>query len=292
ASSPQSFNRYTYVNNDPVNHVDPTGLRLQDIGVHQTENPAVAGRLERAMVTYVRRYVEGQTGAAQQQQRAQQNNARFMASSQSAAIKNNSMSFSGETGSAGATDPQGPCLGTSFVAAVGDIDLGQGFTQDIVNARGQGTYTAGELNTAMYTVYGELSTRQSMVFSLEISTDANAIAATIVNRSQAVKNKAEGYRQFGESSNLIDIIASGGYAGDDKGRRTWNQGQDINQGGRNCVRMIAAFNAVGTAAKWGAQYNYLFMYSASYAFPGQNVVRHADNVFSTTLIRGRTAPKP
>jgi intein-encoded DNA endonuclease-like protein len=37
-SSPQSFNRYSYVNNDPVNKVDPTGLMLSDIGVYQTDN--------------------------------------------------------------------------------------------------------------------------------------------------------------------------------------------------------------------------------------------------------------
>lgn len=38
-ADPQSFNRYTYVNNDPVNQVDPTGLKLSDIGVYQTDNP-------------------------------------------------------------------------------------------------------------------------------------------------------------------------------------------------------------------------------------------------------------
>ena len=78
ASSPQSFNRYTYVNNDPVNKIDPTGLRLIDIGVYQTDNPAVAHRLEKAMVTYLRRYMEGQTGQAQRQQRMQQRQAQFI----------------------------------------------------------------------------------------------------------------------------------------------------------------------------------------------------------------------
>jgi RHS repeat-associated protein len=33
--SPQNFNRYSYVNNDPVNKVDTTGLMLSDIGVVQ-----------------------------------------------------------------------------------------------------------------------------------------------------------------------------------------------------------------------------------------------------------------
>jgi len=41
-ASPQSFNRYSYVNNDPVNHVDLTGLMLSDIGVFQTNDPAQA----------------------------------------------------------------------------------------------------------------------------------------------------------------------------------------------------------------------------------------------------------
>jgi RHS repeat-associated protein len=40
--SPQSFNRYAYVNNDPVNKVDPTGLMLSDIGVYQTNDPEEA----------------------------------------------------------------------------------------------------------------------------------------------------------------------------------------------------------------------------------------------------------
>jgi hypothetical protein len=49
-SSPQSFNRYSYVNNDPVNKVDPTGLMLSDIGVYQTSNPGVVDKLEKRMV--------------------------------------------------------------------------------------------------------------------------------------------------------------------------------------------------------------------------------------------------
>jgi RHS repeat-associated protein len=52
-SSPQSFNRYSYVNNDPVNQVDPSGLMLSDIGVHQTTNPEVVDKLERKMVQLV-----------------------------------------------------------------------------------------------------------------------------------------------------------------------------------------------------------------------------------------------
>lgn len=47
ATSPQSFNRYTYVNNDPVNNVDPTGLMLKDIGVYQTNDPEEAATLQR-----------------------------------------------------------------------------------------------------------------------------------------------------------------------------------------------------------------------------------------------------
>lgn len=45
-ADPQSFNRYTYCDNDPVNKVDLLGLSLADIGVYQTENPAVAATLD------------------------------------------------------------------------------------------------------------------------------------------------------------------------------------------------------------------------------------------------------
>jgi RHS repeat-associated protein len=46
-SDPQSFNRYTYVNNDPVNLIDPLGLMLSDIGVVQTDDPEYAWTLQR-----------------------------------------------------------------------------------------------------------------------------------------------------------------------------------------------------------------------------------------------------
>lgn len=39
---PQSFNRYSYVQNMPLTTVDPTGMTLSDIGVYQTSNPEVA----------------------------------------------------------------------------------------------------------------------------------------------------------------------------------------------------------------------------------------------------------
>lgn len=47
-ASPQSFNRYSYVNNDPVNSIDPSGLMLKDIGVEQTNDPEEASSLQRA----------------------------------------------------------------------------------------------------------------------------------------------------------------------------------------------------------------------------------------------------
>jgi RHS repeat-associated protein len=41
-TSPQSLNRYSYVENNPVNFTDPSGMMLSDIGVYQTANPEVA----------------------------------------------------------------------------------------------------------------------------------------------------------------------------------------------------------------------------------------------------------
>lgn len=39
---PQSFNRYSYVQNTPLTAVDPSGMALSDIGIYQTNNPEVA----------------------------------------------------------------------------------------------------------------------------------------------------------------------------------------------------------------------------------------------------------
>lgn len=46
-ANPQSFNRYTYCNNDPVNHVDPLGLALADIGIYQTNDPEEAETMQK-----------------------------------------------------------------------------------------------------------------------------------------------------------------------------------------------------------------------------------------------------
>ena len=58
-ASPQSFNRYSYVENDPLNYNDPTGMALSDIGVYQTDNPEVASKLENEMVRLVRQNLMG-----------------------------------------------------------------------------------------------------------------------------------------------------------------------------------------------------------------------------------------
>jgi len=59
-ADPQSFNRYSYVNNDPVNLVDPSGLMLSDIGVYQTGNPECARLVERAEHQGLKNWVAGQ----------------------------------------------------------------------------------------------------------------------------------------------------------------------------------------------------------------------------------------
>jgi RHS repeat-associated protein len=44
--NPQSFNRYSYVENRPTTAIDPSGMALSDIGIIQTDNPAAARYLE------------------------------------------------------------------------------------------------------------------------------------------------------------------------------------------------------------------------------------------------------
>lgn len=56
-NTPQSFNRYTYVNCDPVNHIDPTGLSLADMGVYQTANPEAARKVAQAEDQGVKNFV-------------------------------------------------------------------------------------------------------------------------------------------------------------------------------------------------------------------------------------------
>lgn len=71
-ADPQSFNRYSYVNNDPVNQVDPSGLMLSDIGVYQTANPECAHVLEQTMDHMVMNWARQQQAQQQQQQAPQQ----------------------------------------------------------------------------------------------------------------------------------------------------------------------------------------------------------------------------
>jgi RHS repeat-associated protein len=100
-SSPQSFNRYAYVNNDPVNKVDPTGLMLSDIGIYQTDNAAVATRLNRATTERIRQYNDWvRTRAQERQTSTQRTNAAFVSSMGANGVASFSNNFFGGESSA------------------------------------------------------------------------------------------------------------------------------------------------------------------------------------------------
>jgi RHS repeat-associated protein len=62
-ADPQSFNRYTYVQNDPVNKVDLLGLMLSDIGIVQTIDPEYARTLERQSLAQLQHSVNNDYAA-------------------------------------------------------------------------------------------------------------------------------------------------------------------------------------------------------------------------------------
>lgn len=57
--NPQTLNAYTYVTNSPVNFVDPLGLRLADMGVVQTDDPAYARTLQGSSDAEFRHSING-----------------------------------------------------------------------------------------------------------------------------------------------------------------------------------------------------------------------------------------
>lgn len=62
--NPQTMNLYSYVANNPLRYLDPTGHRLSEIGVYQTANPEVERRVARAEDEGVKKWVASQQGNA------------------------------------------------------------------------------------------------------------------------------------------------------------------------------------------------------------------------------------
>ncbi len=289
-ADPQSFNRYSYVNNDPANHVDPSGLMLSDIGVYQTDNPQDAQIAEHQSLRELQTSVNSDY-AARNGGSVSYNGSHATFTPQNHLYSTNQFSPLYRPNAAGAhvtvsafvgdpqksaaprraewSDPTRPCSGIF------------GFNESI------GIYSGSELNDAVITDFGELGAR---TFSLE---EALAIGSEIFNRSMAIAN-GTAEKTWGNSSSLSSVVtARAQFAGYAAGIATSAVNGEWNNGQRNCRRMQLAFSAVGRIASdltngKGTPYPYTYNYSnfGGRRPLGDGEVRIGGNDFSTMPMKG------
>jgi RHS repeat-associated protein len=229
---PQSFNRYSYVENQPTNFVDPSGLNAvsffcYDIVTtgHYTNDPS-------HVYTHTETVCSSFGGGG-----------------------SSGGGIGGEFGGGGSVsvdnsrkkedDDFNGCKGVA------------GFTESIAN------YSAQQLNDAVTTVFGEISSR----IHEYIYGEAVAVASVIFNRSDAVKNGTQGNNPFGKSSSLSDVVGAGNgkqFLGFAKGNSVLQGGAGANneflEGQRNCIRLQRATEAVALVAKGGRGSRNSFLY--------------------------------
>jgi RHS repeat-associated protein len=265
-TDPQSLNRYSYVGNNPVVFSDPSGMdkthmsmpsdeRGQTVqGLHD-EGSFVLAADEYAYESRLARTLAGldqATDTATEEAQEQQESA---------------------SRPANRIRPIDPCPIT-------------GFTNDI------GSYSAEELNDAVITVFGELS---STVTS-DSQEEALAVASEIRNRSDAIAN-GTAEKSWGDSPSFTSVVtARAQFNGYEQGIAVANQNVDFKNGGRNCTRLTLAVFAVGLVAEKGAPYSFTYNFanytSTKYPRPlGDGEVRINGNDFSSKPMKFYKPPK-
>ncbi|HEV2861442.1 MAG TPA: RHS repeat-associated core domain-containing protein [Pyrinomonadaceae bacterium] len=287
-ASPQSFNRYSYVNNDPVNKVDPTGLMLSDIGVHQTANPAVEARLNRASAAYTARYNEGARARAQERQSGTERaNAAFtsgMAEGASSTFLNNLSGGGSTTTNTSGSQEQAAALTPCDVRVPSDPDdravvgtiLGEATPYPLLgnrqyDASQAGVYKNGALPAPTGEVITETTLRQEAV-----------IMASVVDnrftRGDATVTDKDGTQR---SSWTLVVSQPGQFLGYSSGMAQLNRGDFGNNGSPACEKLRFAVDAVAAvnARKnlYPGVYNWRGVLQPAEGRPGHTRIRAQGN---------------